>query len=185
MGSGELKRIYRVNDPRNVTDEFKGWSEADIIAELDRRGVTLQIAIENLERDFNMGSIVRTANAFGVRTVHVIGRRQWNKRGAMATDRYLHVQYHETVGDFTKAMKQAKYRIVAIENTNEAADVTNTELTNKTVMVFGSEGAGISPELISVADDIAMIRQQGSTRSLNVAAAAAIAMYEWSRRFNA
>jgi len=170
-----------MNDSRNVVDEFKGLSEDVIIRTLDERGVGLHIAIENLERDFNMGSIVRTANAFGVRQVHVVGRRQWNKRGAMATDRYLHVTYHQTVDDFAAAIEDG-WQVTIVDNIEGATDIVRTELPKHTVLVFGSEKSGVSNEMKAVADSIVAIRQLGSTRSLNVAAAAAIAIYEWTRR---
>jgi len=171
-----------MNDARNVLDEFKGKSHEEIVVALDARGVSLEIAIENLERDYNMGTIVRSANAFGVRHVHIIGRRQWNKRGAMMTDKYLHVTYHESVSDFVRAMKQAGKELVAIENNVDSAPLGETKLLENTVLMFGSEGSGISEELLSKADKIAHIEQLGSTRSLNVGVAAGIAMYEWSKQ---
>lgn len=169
-----------VDDPRNLVDELKGQTEADVIAKLDDRGVALEIAIENLERDFNMGSIVRTANAFGVRHVHIIGRRSWNKRGAMATDRYLHVHYHPSVAEFVAATKDVQ--LIAVDNVSGAHDITQTKLPVSSVLVFGSEANGLSDELLNAADETVMIPQRGSTRSLNVGAAAAIAIYEWLRQ---
>jgi tRNA G18 (ribose-2'-O)-methylase SpoU len=169
-------------DPRNVTDEFKGLAETDIVSILDTRGVQLHIAIENLERDFNMGSIVRTANAFGVRHVHVIGRRQWNKRGAMATDKYLHVEYHASVDNFLQRVKKEGRQVIVVDNLEGARDIHTAELPIKSVLVFGSEKSGVSSQMAEAGDAMVAIRQMGSTRSLNVAAAAAIAMYEWVRQ---
>lgn len=170
-----------MKDNRNVTDEFKGTTEADIVKQLDERGSELQVAIENLERDFNMGSIVRTANAFGVRHVHIIGRKQWNKRGAMATDKYLHVMYHRTVGEFVAHIGEGR-QVIIVDNIEGASDIQKTDIPEHSVLVFGSEKSGVSDEMKGVADAVVAIRQLGSTRSLNVAAAAAIAMYEWTRR---
>lgn len=169
-------------DRRNVLDEFKNMLHEEIVATLDARGVTLEIAIENLERDFNMGTIVRSANAFGVRHVHVVGRRQWNKRGAMMTDKYLHVHYHESASEFAAAMKQAKKTLVAIENNVASEPLASAKLPKNCVLVFGSEGAGLSDELLARADKVVHIEQLGSTRSLNVGVAAGIAMYEWLQR---
>lgn len=170
-----------MQDTRNVTDEFKGKKQDEIIRVLDERGVVLEIAIENLERDFNMGTIVRNANAFGVRTVHVIGRRQWNKRGAMMTDTYLSVVYHATVEDFITTMRADKREIIAIENNVTSEPLSRVVLSERCVLVFGSEGNGISPELLSLADKVVHIEQLGSTRSINVGVAAGIAMYAWLR----
>lgn len=168
-------------DTRNVLDEFKGWAHDDIVRELDKRGTELEIAIENSQRDFNMGTIVRSANAFGVRHVHVIGRRQWNKRGAMATDKYLYVHYHQTVGEFQAAMQGAGRSIIAVDNIPGSVPLSQASLPRKCVLVFGQEGPGISTELARVAESIVAIEQFGSTRSLNVGVAAGIVMYEWLR----
>lgn len=171
--------IYSMEDTRNVMDEFKGLSHAKIVEALDRRGVTLEIAIENLERDYNMGTIVRSANAFGVRHIHVIGRRQWNKRGAMMTDKYLYVHYYDSADDFLAAMSQVGKVVVAIENNTDSQPLSSAKLTHNTVFVFGSEKSGLSADLINKADQVVHIEQLGSTRSLNVGVAAGIAMYEW------
>lgn len=168
-----------MNDTRNVVDEFKGVSHDEIVTILDKRGVMLEIAIENLERDFNMGTIVRSANAFGVRTVHVIGRRQWNKRGAMMTDKYLHVVYHESVKEFVAAVRPRQ--IVAVDNVAQSVDIREVKHGEDAILVFGAEGPGLSDELLAVADTTVMIPQRGSTRSLNVGVAAGIAIWEWLR----
>lgn len=168
-----------MEDTRNVIDEFKGWQHDDIVHELDNRGTGLEIAIENTERDFNMGTIVRSANAFGVRHVHVVGRRQWNKRGAMATDKYLHVHYYATVTAFTEAMKGRDRVIVAVDNIAGSVPLSSMSLPKNAVLVFGQEGPGVSPELSAAAELIVAIEQFGSTRSLNVGVAAGIAMYAW------
>lgn len=169
-----------MKDARNVVDEFKGIPEADIVARLDERGVELEVAVENLERDFNMGTIVRNANAFGVRTVHVIGRRQWNKRGAMMTDKYLRVVYHPDVEAFTAAVKGKA--IIAVDIVPGALPLQRADLPLDSVLVFGAEGRGLSHELIAAARQTVSIEQLGSTRSVNVGVASGIAMYEWLRR---
>ena len=168
-----------VDDTRNVTDEFKGWAHDDIVAELDRRGVELHIAIENLTRDYNMGTIVRSANAFGVRHVHIIGSRQWNKRGAMMTDKYLHVHYHKSVEEFVEAMPGRT--IVAVDNVEDSQDIRSVDKPQSAVLVFGAEGPGLSTDMLDAAYQIVAIPQRGSTRSLNVGVAAGIAMWKWLR----
>lgn len=166
-----------MEDSRNVIDMYKGVSVEDIVADLDRKGTALEIAIENLERDFNMGTIVRTANAFGVRTLHVIGRKQWNKRGAMATDKYLHVVYHASTDDFMKAVNGRV--LIAFDNVPGSVRLSQTRLPRDAVLLFGAEGPGISDELLQKATQIVAIEQFGSTRSINVGVAAGIAMYTW------
>lgn len=174
-----MTNVTTIQDGRNVVDEFKGLSHQDIVRRLDERGVGLEIAIENLERDFNMGTIVRSANAFGIRRVHVVGRRQWNKRGAMMTDKYLEVIYHPTVTDFVDAVRLRN--IVAVDNVDFSVDIRSVDKSNDAILVFGAEGPGLSEEILSCANTIVAIPQIGSTRSLNVGVAAGIAMWEWLR----
>lgn len=168
-----------MQDTRNVIDKFKGQSEAEIMKELDVKDHGLVIALENTERDFNMGTIVRSANAFGVRQIYVIGRRQWNKRGAMMTDKYLHVQYVGSTADFARLMRAEGRTIIAIDNIPGSVNMAETSLPERAVLVFGQEGPGISEEMAQAADKIVAIEQFGSTRSINVGAAATVAMYCW------
>lgn len=171
-----------MTDERNVLNEFKNVPHEAIVAALDARGVSLEIAIENTLRDFNMGTIVRSANAFGVRRIHVIGRRQWNKRGAMATDKYLTVEYHASPESFSAAMQQREKVVYALENNVSSRSLTEVALPLNLVFIFGQEGPGISAELLATASQVVHIDQLGSTRSLNVGVAAGIAMFEWSRQ---
>lgn len=153
---------------------------SDIIADLDSHGSLLEIALDNVTHDFNMGTIIRSANAFGVRRVHIIGRRQWNKRGAMMTDKYLHVYYYDTVDELMKAMVGKE--LIAVDNVTDAVPLANNALPLNTVLLFGAEGPGIRKELLERSERIIQIQQYGSTRSLNVGVAAGIAMYEWTRQ---
>jgi tRNA G18 (ribose-2'-O)-methylase SpoU len=164
-------------DTRNVIDEFRGMTVEAIKAELDKRRLPLEIAIENLERDFNMGTIVRTANAFNVSKIHVIGRRQWNKRGAMVTDRYMNIAYYPTIEEFVLGVHG--HTIIGIENGDGSQPLSETALPQNAVLVFGSESNGLSAEMIAVCKKLVAIEQFGSTRSVNVGVAAGIAMYAW------
>ena len=166
-------------DTRNVVDRYRHQSVSNIVHDLDVSRSDLEIAIENLERDFNMGTIVRTANAFNVKKVHIIGSRQWNKRGAMKTDAYLHIVYHQTVDDFINEIKTQHKALVAVDIVPEAMPLHETALPKQCVLVFGSEGPGLSAELRQRADKTVAIEQFGSTRSINVGVAAGIAMYAW------
>lgn len=144
---------------------------------LDNRRQPLQIAVENLTRDFNMGTIIRNANAFNVQTIHVVGRRQWNKRGAMATDKYMHIVYHASVADFASAMQDV--HIIGIDNIEGSVPLASTTLPRDAVLVFGSEGDGLSTEMVTICEQLVAIEQFGSTRSVNVGVASGIAMYAW------
>lgn len=166
-----------MEDTRNVVDKYKGVPHDEIVADLDQHGSQLEVAIDNVEHDFNMGTIVRSANAFGVRHVHIIGRRQWNKRGAMVTNKYLHVHHYEKVDDFMKAI--ADKPLIAVDNVAGSVSLGQTKLPEDAVLLFGAEGPGIRPELLERAAKIVAIEQFGSTRSLNVGVAAGIATYAW------
>jgi len=173
--------MYDMDDTRNVVDEFKGVPHDEIMRRLNERGVDLEIAVENLERDFNMGTIVRTANAFGIRNVHIIGSRQWNKRGAMMTDKYLEVVYHASVTNFVRSLTSSGAIVVAVDNVAGSVDIRHAKKPVKAVLVFGAEGPGLSDEMLTASNTIVAIPQLGSTRSLNVGVAAGIAMWEWLR----
>lgn len=169
-------------DYRNVLDKYRYWKVEAIKADLDASRYSLEIAIENVSRDFNMGTIVRTANAMNIQKVHVIGRRQWNKRGAMMTDVYMHIEYHTSVEAFVAAMNKQERAIIAIDIIPGAKALTESALPLHSVLVFGSEKDGVSTELQQAATEVIHIEQSGSTRSVNVGVAAGIIMYEWVRR---
>ena len=170
-------------DSRNVVDRYRYWTVAAIVADLDRRRHLLHVAIQNWEHDFNIGSIVRTANAFNVGAVHILGRRRWNRRGAMVTDRYLRVEHHPDVADLADWAARTAYVLVGVDNLPGAVPLESAELPERACLVFGSEGPGLTPELVAACDSLVAITQYGSTRSLNAGAAAAIAMYHWARRW--
>lgn len=164
-------------DSRNVEDRYRYWSEQAIRTDMQQRSIGLEIAIENLERDFNMGTIVRNANAFNVRRIHIIGRRQWNKRGAMKTDTYMEVMYHPSIDDFLRATEGSVR--VAVDNLPGATEIHQASLPPNAVLIFGSEKDGISPELATATDMMIAIPQFGSTRSINVGVASGILIYKW------
>jgi tRNA G18 (ribose-2'-O)-methylase SpoU len=177
------RELLTHGDRRNVLDRYRYWTVEAIVADLDTRRHPLRIAIQNWEHDFNIGSIVRTANAFNVAGVHIIGRRRWNRRGAMVTDRYLNVSHHPSVADFAEQIGSDGYAIIGVDNLVGAVPLDRAELPRQTCMVFGSEGPGLTDELVAVCEQLVAITQYGSTRSLNAGAAAAIAMYQWALRW--
>ena len=173
------KMLLEKGDDRNVLDKYHYWKVSAIKEDLDTTRVPLEIAIENLSRDYNMGTIVRCANAFNIQLVHIIGRKQWNKRGAMVTDVYMNILYHDDVQAFKAYMDKKEREIVAVDIVPGAEPLSGVQLAENTVLVFGAEGPGLSKELLSVASKTVMIEQLGSTRSINVGVAAGIAMYHW------
>jgi tRNA G18 (ribose-2'-O)-methylase SpoU len=169
-------------DRRNVLDRYRYWTVEAIRSDLDTHRAGLQVAIENWQHDLNIGTIVRAANAFNVEAVHIIGKRHWNRRGAMVTDRYLHIEHHATVAEFAKAMRDAGRAIIAVDNLPGAQPLATSQLPQNAVLVFGGEGPGLSVDVQAVAECMVMIEQFGSTRSVNVGVAAGIVMYEWLRQ---
>jgi tRNA G18 (ribose-2'-O)-methylase SpoU len=172
--------LLESGDRRNVVDQYRYWSMEAIVADLDARRSALHVAIQNWEHDFNIGSIVRTANAFNVERVHIIGRRRWNRRGAMVTDRYLHVEHHPDEESFLAWLRAHGVIPIAVDNLPGSVPLEHTKLPEHCCLVFGSEGPGLTPTLVSACDKLVAITQYGSTRSINAGAAAAIAMYHWS-----
>lgn len=166
-------------DTRNVSDEYRYWKNDAIVAELDKQRFGLHVAIENWQHDFNIGTIVRNANAFNVAAVHIIGKRQWNRRGAMVTDRYLHVLRHASVKDFTEWASPAQITIIGFDNVPGSTPLSETKLPREAVLVFGQEGPGLSEEMQAACESVIAIEQFGSTRSVNVGVASGIAMYAW------
>ena len=162
-------------DRRNVADRYRYWR-------VDARRHPFHVAIENWQHDLNIGTVVRTANAFLAKEVHIIGRRRWNRRGAMVTDRYQHVRHHPTVEDFVTWAQGEGLAIIGIDIFPDSVPLETYELPRDCVLVFGQEGPGLSPEVHEAAVDTLSIEQFGSTRSINAASAAAIAMHAWIRR---
>ncbi|SKA89177.1 SpoU rRNA Methylase family protein [Agreia bicolorata] len=166
-------------DSRNVIDRYRYWRMDAIVADLDLTRHPFHVAIENWQHDLNIGSIVRSANAFGADTVHIIGRRRWNKRGAMVTDRYQHVLHHPDVETFVAWAADAGLPVIAIDNVPGSVIIETFPLPASCVLLFGQEGPGLSAPALEAADAIVEISQFGSTRSINASAAAAVAMHAW------
>ena len=173
------RELLERGDSRNVIDRFRYWTIDAIKAELDATRHPFHVAIENWQHDMNIGSIVRSANAFGAMTVHIIGRRRWNKRGAMVTDRYQHVVHHPDVADFVAWCRTEGLSIVAVDNVIGSVPIETHTIPRECVLLFGQEGPGLSAEALAAADMAVEITQFGSTRSLNASAAAAVVMHAW------
>jgi tRNA G18 (ribose-2'-O)-methylase SpoU len=181
MYNGDMSDDSRF-DTRNVVDKYKGWTNEVIRAELAKHAFGFHVAIENYQHDFNIGTIVRNANAFNAAGVHVIGKRRWNRRGAMVTDKYLRLYHHETVDGFAGWAEDNGLAVVGIDNIAGSTNLAKSKLPKACVLVFGQEGPGLSPEMQKHCAQIIAIEQFGSTRSINVGVASGITMYEWVRR---
>ena len=171
--------LLRDGDRRNVEDRYRYWRHEAIVADLERRRHAFHVAIENWEHDFNIGSVVRTANALGAAAFHIVGRRRWNRRGAMVTDRYQVEHHHPDVETFVSWANGKGLAVVGIDNVPGAVPLETYALPRDCVIVLGQEGPGISAEMLAACDVVLEITQFGSTRSMNAGAAAAIAMHAW------
>ncbi len=170
------------NDTRNVIDKYKGLSVAEIKDDLDRSRHDFHVAIENFQHDFNIGTIARNANAFNAAGIHIIGRRHWNRRGAMKTEAYMNIFHHETVMEFIDWAKQNNLKLIAIDNQKGSKKLNEIELEKGSILVFGNESDGLSKEMVEVCKEMVAIEQFGSTRSVNVGVASGILMYEFVRQ---
>ena len=168
-------------DRRNVVDAYRYWRREAVAEELARRAHPFHVAIENLGHDHNIGTVVRTANAFGAAGVHIVGRRRWNRRGAMVTDRYLSLHHHPDAGGLVDFARAHRLALVAVDNLPGAVRLEETALPRDCVLLFGAEGPGLSPAVRDAADLAVSIAQFGSTRSINAGVAAGIVMHAWVR----
>ena len=166
-------------DRRNVVDAYRYWTLEAIVADLDTRRHPFHVAIENWAHDLNIGSVVRTANAFLAAEVHIVGNRRWNRRGAMVTDRYQHVRHHPGIAELVSWARAANLPLLAVDNLPGARPLETAELPRACVLLFGQEGSGLSDEARDAADGVLSIAQFGSTRSINAGVAAGIAMHRW------
>ena len=176
------RELLARGDHRNVIDRYRYWRRDAIVADLDAQRHDFHIAIENWQHDFNIGSVVRTANAFLAREVHIVGKRRWNRRGAMVTDRYQHIRHHSTLADLASYARSHGLALIGIDNLPGSVPLETTVLPRLSMLIFGQEGPGLSPDAHSTADVVCSIAQYGSTRSINAGAAAAIAMHAWIRQ---
>jgi tRNA G18 (ribose-2'-O)-methylase SpoU len=169
-------------DRRNVVEKYRYWKREAIVADLDRRRHPFHVAIENFQHDHNIGTVVRTANAFAAQAVHIVGRRRWNRRGAMVTDRYQHLQHHPDIAALRSFADEHGLTVVAVDNTPGAERLEECELPRHALLLFGQEGPGLSREAQQAAGIHISIAQFGSTRSINAGVAAGIVMHTWIRQ---
>ncbi len=170
------------NDTRNVVDKYRGLTVGEIKSDLNKSRHNFHIAVENFQHDFNIGTIARNANAFNAAGIHIIGKKHWNRRGAMKTEAYMNVFHHKTVADFISWAKENGLILIAIDNQKGSKNLQDSELPKKSVLIFGNESDGLSKEMIEACEQMIAIEQFGSTRSVNVGVASGILMYEFVRR---
>ena len=176
------RELLAGGDRRNVLDKYRYWTRRAIIADLDLRRHPFHVAIENWQHDRNIGTVVRNANAFLAAEVHIVGKRRWNRRGAMVTDRYQHVRHHATIEEFVEWSDGESLTVIGIDIVPGAVSLETTGLPERCVLLFGQEGPGLSKEARRACAMVCSITQFGSTRSINAGVASGIAMHEWIRQ---
>jgi tRNA G18 (ribose-2'-O)-methylase SpoU len=175
--------LLAAGDRRNVADRYRYWRMEAIVADLDARRHPFHVAVENWRHDLNIGAVVRNANAFLAAEVHIVGERRWNRRGAMVTDRYQHVRHHPTLAAFADWARGQDLPVLGVDNLPGSVAIDAYPLPRECVLLFGQEGPGLSERARALSEAVLAIRQFGSTRSINAAAASAVAMHEWVRRW--
>jgi tRNA G18 (ribose-2'-O)-methylase SpoU len=173
--------LLAAGDRRNVLDRYRYWSREAVVADLDTRRHGFHVAIENWQHDFNIGTVVRNANAFLAAEVHIVGLRKWNRRGAMVTDRYQHVRHHPTIEEFVGWAAAADLPVIGIDNLPGSRPIETVTLPRRCVLLFGQEGPGLSAPARVACAELLSIAQYGSTRSINAGVASGIAMHTWIR----
>jgi len=175
--------LLAAGDRRNVVDRYRYWRHEAIVADLDRRRHDFHVAVENWQHDLNIGTVVRNANAFAAAEVHIVGRRRWNRRGAMVTDRYQHVRHHPGIDEFAAYARAAGLAVVGIDNLPGSRPLESAALPRRCALLFGQEGPGLSAAARAACDALFSIAQYGSTRSINAGVASGIAMHAWIRAY--
>jgi tRNA G18 (ribose-2'-O)-methylase SpoU len=173
--------LLAAGDRRNVIDRYRYWTREAVVADLDKRRHEFHVAIENWQHDFNIGTVVRNANAFLAAVVHIVGNRRWNRRGAMVTDRYQHVRHHASIDDFVAWAAADDLSVIGIDNLPGSRPMETVTLPRRCVLLFGQEGPGLSEAARAACDQLFSIAQYGSTRSINAGVASGIAMHAWIR----
>jgi tRNA G18 (ribose-2'-O)-methylase SpoU len=176
------RELLAHGDRRNVVDRYRYWTVEAIVADLDARRHAFHVAIENWRHDMNIGTVVRNANAFGAAAVHIVGRRRWNRRGAMVTERYQHVEHHHAIEDLVAWAAGRDLALVGIDNLPGSVPLETVELPRRCVLVFGQEGPGLSAAARAACAPVCSITMFGSTRSINAGVASGIAMHTWVRQ---
>jgi tRNA G18 (ribose-2'-O)-methylase SpoU len=176
------RELLAAGDRRNVVDRYRYWHLDAIVADLDRYRHDFAVAIENWQHDANIGTVVRTANAFNAAEVVIVGRRRWNRRGAMVTDRYQHIVHLPDIDALAAHAERAGRVLVAIDNAPGAVPLETALLPKRSLLIFGQEGPGLTAEARAAATGLYSIAQYGSTRSINAGVAAGIAMHAWIRQ---
>jgi tRNA G18 (ribose-2'-O)-methylase SpoU len=169
--------LPETNKPRNVIDRFSAWTTELIKDELNKTSFNYSVLFENIIGDFNFGTLIRNSNAFNTKSVYYIGNRKFDRRSTVGTYLYqtlIHLPERDALLELKK-----KYTFVGIDCVPGSVSMESFSWPENTLMIFGEEGRGVTPETLLLCDHVVHITQYGSVRSLNVGTASGIAMYDW------
>lgn len=172
--------VGHTGDRRNVIDHYKSWTDSAIRQDLQDRSIPLEVVAENFAYDFNIATVVRNANAFNARSVHIVGRKRWDKRGAVGTYNYTPVHHHEDPEVFYAGLRSRGFLIVAIDNVPGSHELQGFDWGSPRplALIFGQESIGVSNISLAHADAVLRIEQYGSVRSLNVGVTSGIVIHQ-------
>lgn len=168
---------------RNVIDRFKDKTDGEIKEELQASAHPFAICMENLIGDFNFGTLVRNANAFGAQEVFYLGDKKWDKRSAVGVYNYTNVNWLPTLDDLIQL--KSKYVFIGCDNIAGSVSISKYNYEPNTLFIFGEESVGLTPKIQSLCQDIVHIDQYGSVRSLNVGTASGIICNDFVSKYRA
>lgn len=173
---------FRIPDTRNIADKYRWWEVPSIVEDLDKTRSGMVSVFVNLSHDMNLGSGVRNSNWFNTQQVRIAGRKKWDRRGAVGTHVYTGILHYPTPEEAITALKDEGYRIVAAEIDDRAVPLPSYEWNERSAVIYGEEGLGLSAEVMELCDDIVFIPGRGTVRSLNVATTSGIFIYDYSMK---
>jgi tRNA G18 (ribose-2'-O)-methylase SpoU len=175
--------VPALTDTRNVIDHMKGFPVAEIKERLQATALPVTLVAENFAHDFNIATLVRNANAFNVREVLLVGRKKWDRRGAVGTQHYTPVEFQEDPFTLFESLKLRKVPLIVADNVPGAVALPDfTWPEGEIAMLFGQEQIGVSNLALSYADHVVMVPQLGSVRSMNVGTTSGIFLYDYLLR---
>ena len=167
-------------DKRNIIDFYRDWKLEDIKIDLDRKCFPYSVLMEQWQGDFNIGGLVRNANAFAAKEVFYIGKKKWDRRGAVGTHHYTAVKYLDSYDCISSLKKE--YILIGIDNVEGSVPMESFNWPDNSLMIFGEESFGITKDVLAMCDKIVGITQFGSVRSLNAAVASGITMFDYTNK---
>lgn len=171
---------------RNVKEIYKNWANEEIRADLQENRSEMIHVFQNVQQDFNKASAIRSHNAFLGKEIYIVGRKRFNKMGCVGTNHYETAFYAETLKEVIDKLHNEGYTVFAVDNIIDyhPENLFDVQFPIKSAFVYGEENAGLSLDDIELCDRMIYIQQYGSVRSLNVASAASIIMYEYTKQYN-